>query len=724
MRTSALSWLNAIGLTAAILACSCSDGELPTIEDKPDGDTKTQEGGTGGDPGVGGVGGGGGDAGGAVGGTGGSGGEPPVECKSTETLCGSACCDNATQNCESATKSCVTKPSAECDEVGTACGEGLVCNGEKACVAGCMIDGLFYDHGAPNPGKECEACLDENPTGWTDAVGLVCGDGMVCDGDLICQEGCFIDGSFYEYDDDDAGNICRFCSSAHPNEWTIALGETCDGDLVCDTSGECVSGCVIDGTSYAPGQMHPTDLCRACDVENSSSEWTVTAGESCGTGGVCVAGGDCISGCVIGTTTYDLGAKNPDNHCESCQASNPGGWTGTGEAGSVCNDGKVCNADHECVGGCVIDGVEFTHGDARFGAACEYCDEEHPSNWSTRADGWKCDDGQVCRSTEGCVSGCSIGGDFFTHGTDKPGDPCHFCAADNENEWTPKGNGAVCDGAGTVCDGTDTCRSGCMIDGSFVPLNSLSTDGCNKCTEASATSWTLIESGAGCGEGSVCDGVGHCVSGCVIGGETYGPNAQMAPGSCRICGVDSTDWSDAPVGFDCDDGKICNAAGECVADCFIAGVGYVPADEKNPANMCETCTPPSTHGWTSTFSQGENCGEGKVCQSDYTCDFGCHIPGTGFVESGEQKADELCKVCESPTTDDWTVKAGGWACDDDSVCDQFGECKRGCFILGQHYPPGPNPLNPCQKCDPSKPLGWTDLEYGDACGTARGWFAM
>jgi len=84
--------------------------------------------------------------------------------------------------------------------------------------------------------------------------------------------------------------------------------------------------CVISGKSYAEGSPNPNNSCQVCSPAKSTSAWSsATDGGACGAAGVCVAG-TCQDGCWIESKYYAVGAANPKDGCQFCEASGTAKW--------------------------------------------------------------------------------------------------------------------------------------------------------------------------------------------------------------------------------------------------------------------------------------------------------------------------------------------------------------------------------------------------------------
>ena len=60
-----------------------------------------------------------------------------------------------------------------------------------------------------------------------------------------------------------------FTGSAQAAGNSGELGSTCGSGKVRDASGQCVSGCFIDGSLRSHGDVHPSNPCLACTAANT-----------------------------------------------------------------------------------------------------------------------------------------------------------------------------------------------------------------------------------------------------------------------------------------------------------------------------------------------------------------------------------------------------------------------------------------------------------------------
>ncbi|MGH2532944.1 MAG: hypothetical protein ACRDJW_11660 [Thermomicrobiales bacterium] len=128
---------------------------------------------------------------------------------------------------------------------------------------------------------------------------------------------------------------------------------------------------------------------------------------------------------------------------------------------------------------------------------------------------------------------------------------------------------------------------------------------------------------------------------------------------------------------------------------------------------------------------GECCGIGGECSVE-ACQPHCAIGGIAYVD-GTANPDNACQVCSSdrdpfawsPAPDDAPcgddrVCCNGICCGPNECCGAGGgceECAPDCLIGGVPYSAGVfNPNNPCEVCDPSRPLEWSPVADNSPCG--------
>lgn len=487
------AWLLLSGLASLSMLAACSiTGNLGGLQAAHDGGAKEGGGGSAQDGAAGGGGSAGTDAGGSAGCDGGAeaGCKPAEPCSPDDSPCtddGNLC---TTDICKGGL--CQHTLLAE----GVGCGNGKVCSATGKCSDACGIGGQLYAAGATNPTNACEKCDPTNsPSAWTAAAdGAPCAD----DGNSCTKDEC-------------AAGVCT-----HPD---LAVGDSCGGGKVCDTSLTCNPGCVIGGQFYKDAEVDPSNSCQSCDAAKSTSAWSPLADSSactddgnpctqdecqsgacthpaqpnttsCGSGGHCKSG-QCTASCLIGNVSYPEGTLNPANPCESCQsAKNAAGWSplgdGTSCGSSSCDKYGSCGSfssscdtsgiksrtctDHVCKAGtCTAPTHTETAGCTRTtdgnsctddGSSCtsDLCSGgacTHPK----LAGGTSCGSAKICDGNAGCVTGCWISGTLYSSGATKPGNTCQSCQpASSTSAWTNVTSGTsetIC--ASTTCGKYGSC---------------------------------------------------------------------------------------------------------------------------------------------------------------------------------------------------------------------------------------------------------------------------
>jgi hypothetical protein len=154
------------------------------------------------------------------------------------------------------------------DGVGKACDPNHPCPGSLTCPAGvcvepgtpaldaeqtgCVIGGMSYASGDPNPDDACQSCQPSKaPTDWSPSPnGTTCDVGAVCV-NKACQSGCWIGSVFHTSGESNPGNGCQSCQ---PSSSTSAWTNLADGNP-CGATAACLSGACTDcsGPTGCPG---------------------------------------------------------------------------------------------------------------------------------------------------------------------------------------------------------------------------------------------------------------------------------------------------------------------------------------------------------------------------------------------------------------------------------------------------------------------------------------
>lgn len=408
--------------------------------------------------------------------------------------------------------------------------------------------------------------------------------------------------------------------------------------------------------------------------------------------------GVCVNGCREGADYYPPNAINPTRPCQICVVqSGKSGWKG------------VANGTPNPNNGCQI---------------CTGVGTKTPS-WSTSSDGTLCGaDGDGVCSAGVCVTGCEIGGVYYSENAPDPSNACQSCQPGvSRTTWTHVANGTNC-GGGLVCS-AGVCGGWCGIGGTVYTSNYQNPGNpCQSCQPGLSTStWTNRLDGASCGTDGVCF-AGECVLGCTIGGAYVAAGTIDPSNPCQSCqpGKSTSTWQTVTDGTSCGTGLVC-AAGVCGLECTISGVDYLPGTP-NPSNSCQLCNPSLVASSWSPGSDGNACvnGDGGLgfCLKG-ACASSCKIAGQTYSANAVNPANP-CENCQpASSTTSWSPTASGTACVVDGgtgIC-LMDACMSGCWIGGAYYASGAlDPTNLCQSCQPGvSTSSWSSLPDGQSCRT-------
>ena len=249
------------------------------------------------------------------------------------------------------------------------------------------------------------------------------------------------------------GNGLCFTGSANGgcverSDWSKDVCGTGNTDVPCDGATETFCGGECCDIS--------THECNEDVCVEKNEPFCQTEGEECGSGKVCDASHECVDGCYIGGAHYAHGAHNPSNNCQLCTESKTNEWSGQ-NPGFECGSGKVCTASHQCVNGCYIGGAQYSHGAHNPSNSCQLCTESKTNEWLAENQGFECGSGKVCNASHQCVDGCYIDGALLATGARNPSNKCENCAAKSTSVWTAAA-GTTCDyDGGAMCDSHSQC---------------------------------------------------------------------------------------------------------------------------------------------------------------------------------------------------------------------------------------------------------------------------
>ncbi len=498
------------------------------------------------------------------------------------------------------------------------CGTGRVCSGGFCLAGDCYIDAQVWNEGDSDPNNVCHVCnRATTQTSWSPNGGQSCDDTNDCSyGDTcnisvpgvcvgvaytcpseacsmgVCHgtgptdctqeiqssfNGCFIDGSCYNNNDEKPGNPCQRCDAAN-NVWAeLAAGTSCGSCKICGVSGSEMD-CLLVNAGEDP-HNDCTDVCSVCN-STGGCQWTAAAtdpNDNCQASAISTCGltGDCFGGtnqCAY--HTGGLGQVNDGNPCTTNDVCD-----GAGSAtGTPLADLTKCNTTKICMGG-----------------ICSNC-----TNSS------QCAGGEVCiTSTGDCTSGnCTVGTDC----TSDPG-VCHYNACISNNcVPQPLNTGSCVPDPVDNCVTSATCSSGTCVPTAYVDCTSHG----YSCTTSSC------QTSGSCAIDYVNSGS------CLIASLCYTSGDDNPSNECRECvsTTSQTAWSNKVDNTICRASVACQdlcRSGSClnrfyVGNCLVGVLG-VPClvDRKYDRAYYEIGTsgcPRGTYGYTDGVSACQALGTG------------------------------------------------------------------------------------------------------------------
>ena len=389
-------------------------------------------------------------------------------------------------------------------------------------------------------------------------------------------------------------------------------GETCDDDIDCVQSGECVDGvccdtacsatcmsCLGSATGGADGACAPV-----LDGQDPRSDCDDDGPLTCNDDGSCDGAGACRkypSGTSCGSTMCSNGVlSNPEcNGSGSCLPNNA-----TCDP-YVCADGSSCATMCTSDAGCTAD---------------HWCDTPTSTCLPDRAQGALCTKGAQCPGGH-CVDGVCC--NTACNGI------CQACAAALKESQSLDG---TCGPAGSGTDPRDHCADagGCGFDGFC--------DGAGACrNRVAGTACGMTQCTGNVVTGQICDGSGTCIN------DTTG--TDCAPWVCKgnACASPCSDNTDCVAGNYCD-----TTSGDCKP---LEPVG-------SPCVVNAECT--------STF-----CADSVCCSAECTGD--CNACKASLKESGTD--DGTCGPAAAGTDPRGRCTADDPAtCARNGFCDGSGAC--------------------------------------------------
>ncbi len=599
-----------------------------------------------------------------------------------------------TLTCNEETGACDAVPADEgaaCDD-GDDCTGGDVCN-SSTCVGvpldcddknACTADSCTPADGcvaAPLSGGTCEdgdACITDSACAGGVCTGpkLACDDADPCTVD-ICDSatGCVYEaGGSASCDDGDPCTTEDTCSAGACAGTAIFCG--CDTDAECPDDGDLCNGvsvcgsdgkCTIDPATVVacPDDVAVGD-CEALICDPSTGHCSVgplPAGTACTDGAPCTTGDICgPDGCVGALVVCDDANACTNDSCD------PASGCVYVDGTQACDDGDACTTGEACAGGACIGGSGVVCEDNELCTA-DTCSKKSGCKYSPIAGA--CDDGTLCTTGDGCISGKCVGKAKVCEG----GSGCTptACApSTGECVSTPKDCGDDNDCTDDACaDGECTYATVVCADG-----DACTTDSCDPATGCKTAPLPCVDGDA-------------CTADSCVGGQcVHAPIVCTDDDPCTDDACENGACVYPPV--DCDDGDLCTTD-ECLPD---GSCGSTPT-------LCDDgvdCTADSCVGGACVFTATDAlCDDDNPCTTD-TCsglDDCLNPPNTSACEDGDAcTTGDVCKagVCTATqyTCGTCVGKAQGQSCDDgdgDTIADM---CLNGwCRGFEKHLIAGP-----------------------------------
>ncbi|MBI5504615.1 MAG: hypothetical protein HY899_07420 [Deltaproteobacteria bacterium] len=253
---------------------------------------------------------------------------------------------DCSESCDEGNDSCAGR-----DPDGSACDDGLYCNGADLCASGaCASHG-----GDPCPGADADADCTESCEESTDTCtaldppGAACDDGKFCTRVDACTQAGACQGAGTPCPGADGdGDCAESCDElADACSAFDTFGSGCDDGLFCTDDDSC------DGHGRCAGQGDPcasrygdgdADCSEACNEEEDACSAAEVDGGSCDDGLACTVGDRCRGGACApsGQTSCDDGDPCTDSFCA------PDGECLLSFNRAPCDDGNACTLGDRC----------------------------------------------------------------------------------------------------------------------------------------------------------------------------------------------------------------------------------------------------------------------------------------------------------------------------------------------------------------------------------------
>ena len=581
-------------------------------------------------------------------------------------------CKNGVTSCATGTQTCVDGNNKV---GGTSCGTNMVCDGNGTCAtctpnANCSTNPTACKTGIVNCSTGAPVCQDFGNR----SAGTACGTNQVCDGNGTCSA-CTA-GQVCTGNPNPCYSGVTSCMSGAPtcvDGAVKAAGTGCGVNQVCNANGQC--------TLCTAGQSCATNPSSACKngvtscstgVQTCVDDTNKAAGTSCGTNMVCNSSGSCVS-CTAGA-----GCSGNPSACKngviSCSTGAPVCVDGTSNvmAGVSCGSNQVCDGMGFC--GSCTDGQSCSgnpgvcyNGVASCSTGSSMC-----VNGSAKAAGTSCGANMVCNGSGGCVSctagtSCTGNPNICINGTTSCATGAMTCS-----DGSAKAPGVSC-GTNMVCNGAGSCVA-CTAGQSCSGNPTTCKTGMTTCSTGAMTCIDGGNTAAGtnCGTNMVCNGAGMCVS-CTAGGAcTTNPSiCKNGTTSCSTGTQTCVDGGNKSAGTSCGTNMVCNGSGACVSCTAGQSCTGNPSICKNGVYSCMTGTMTCADGGNKPG--GTSCGTNLVCDGNGNCGSctagqACPNPPNPCF-TGVTSCTTGTMVCNNNTQ-----RPPGTACGPNQVCNAQGMC--------------------------------------------------
>ncbi len=591
---------------------------------------------------------------------------------------------NCAESCNEATDACTTA-----DPNGSVCNDGLFCNGADSCQAGqCSTHAGNPCPGADGDGNCTESC-NETADACTaaDPNGSACNDGLFCNGADTCQAGqCSTHAGNPCPGADGDGNCSESCNEAG-DTCTAADGNgaPCNDGVFCNGADTCQAGqCATHAGNPCQGADGDGNCAESCNETSDACTAADPNGSACNDGLACNGTDTCQAGGCTGHSGNPCPGADGDGNCmESCSDS-ASGCSGADPEGTPCDDGIFCNGADRCSGGTCSVHLGSPCAGADADADCnESCDEAGKTCTAYDGSGAACSDGLFCNGADTCSGGqCSVHAGNPCPGADGDANCAESCSEASDACNAPDANGSACND-GLFCNGADTCAAGACSGHAGNPCPGA--DGDSHCSESCSETTDACNAadpdGSTCDDGLFCNGADACFAGACS--QHDGDPCAGADGDAN-CSESCSEQGESCAAADpddsaCDDGVFCNGSDRCSAGACTVHLGSPCPGPDGDANCAETCSE-AANACTAADPNGSACSDGAYCNGSDTCLAGACSQHAGDPCSGGDGDADCAESCDESVDGCTANDPAGSACSDadrctiDDACDGSGAC--------------------------------------------------